>query len=251
MNQLLDSTTQQGVWLEISRGKSKFRSRPVHEGRFLIGAGSTCHLQLGGHDIPMLHSVIESNNDELTIDAVVAHPPLIVNGQHRRAACLFDGDIVEIGAFEFRICRPVESIAADTAAAGVDTEFDLGSDQVHEDLSAAELVARIEELEEMERDLEQSREDGAAALLQAVRTASRSSVSVAEGDARYEEIVKTLSLLSEQVVSQAQLFAEREQAWQQALLSMQDTQQRIIHQLANLAQATELERQSVGTRASA
>jgi hypothetical protein len=247
MTQLLEPAIAQKIWLEISRGKSKFRSRPVHQGRFLIGAGSTCHLQLGGDQIPMLHSVIEANDEGIAIEAVVSQPPLYINGQHRRSASLFDGDVIEIGAFEFRIHAEAESIHETDEAAGLETETD---HDFHEDvtaLSAAELVARISEFEDMTRDLNAERERGATSLLAAIRRASEEAG--IEQDPRYDAVLRTLSMLTDQVASQAQQFAEREQAWQQALFSMQDTQQRIITQLAQLA--SRQEPQAVATRASA
>ncbi len=251
MNQLLEPTTTQDVRLEISRGKSKFRSRPVHQGRFLIGAGSTCHLQLGGDQIPMLHSVIESGDEGLAIDAIVAHPPLIINGQHRRAASLFDGDVIEIGPFEFTVRSEAAAPSIDAGFANAETEIAFEASEEISHMSASELADRIAELEEMERELEQDRERGATSLLQAIGNATQSAVPVREEDSRYDEIVTTLSMLTDQVVSQAQLFAEREQAWQQALLSVQDTQQRIISQLSHLSQASDKGHQAIGTRASA
>jgi hypothetical protein len=251
MNQLLEPTISQKIWLEISRGKSKFRSRPVHQGRFLIGAGSTCHLQLGGDQIPMLHSVIETSDEGLTIEAIVSQPALFINGQHRRSASLFEGDVVEIGPFEFRVHAQAESMHQVDDAAGIETEVDHDFEDDISGLSAGQLVARISELEGMAEEFDEERERGATSLLAAIRKAGSEANETQLPDTRYDEVVRTLSMLSDQVVSQAQQFAEREQAWQQALFSMQDTQQRIITQLAQLTQAALHETPAVSTRASA
>ncbi len=251
MTQLLEPAIAQKIWLEISRGKSKFRSRPVHQGRFLIGAGSTCHLQLGGDQIPMLHSVIETSEEGLAIEAIVSQPPLFINGQHRRSASLFEGDVVEIGPFEFRVHAQAETMHQVDEAAGIETEVDHDFEDNISELSAGELVARIGELEDMADEIDVERERGATALLAAIRHAGGETIESREQYARYDEVVRTLSMLADQVVSQAQQFAEREQAWQQALFSMQDTQQRIITQLAQLTQAAQYEQQAVSTRASA
>ncbi|WP_437224607.1 FHA domain-containing protein [Planctomicrobium sp. SH661] len=89
-----------GFQLIIERGVSRFPQRPIGSGRFLIGAGSNCQLQLGG-EIPLLHSIILPEKDQLWIDAVAPHPPLVVNGQVMRDGPLHRGDIVEIGEFVF------------------------------------------------------------------------------------------------------------------------------------------------------
>lgn len=252
MTQLLAPPLSHKNWLEISRGKSKFRSRPVHEGRFLIGAGSTCHLQLGGDQVPMLHSVIESNDDGLSIEAIVAQPPLMINGRQRRSAHLSAGDVIEIGAFEFVVHSEANAGADEPGAASVETEIDPGLSETEDlsQLSASELVDRISELEDFAADLHDEREQGALNLLRAIRQAGNGDAH-GEHDTRYDGVVKTLSMLADQVVAQAAQFAEREQAWQQALFSVQDTQQRIILQLAQLAQAVQQPPQAVGTRASA
>lgn len=252
MSQLLEPALARKNWLQISRGKSHYRSRPIHGGRFLIGAGSTCHLQLGGDQIPMLHSVIESNADGLSIEAIVAHPPLMINGRQRRSALLSEGDIIEIGVFEFVIHAEAHAEEHDQSEASIDTEIDLGLPESEDlsALSASELVDRISELEELAGEMHEERERGATSLMRAIRQAGAGET-IREQDARYDDVVRTLSMLADQVVSQANQFAEREQAWQQALFSVQDTQQRIILQLAQLAQAVQHPPQVVGTRASA
>jgi hypothetical protein len=96
------ASSSSGFLLSIERGRTRFPQRPILADRFLIGAGSNCHLQLGG-DIPFLHSIIIPEGDHLWIDAVVAEPPLLVNGQAVREAELRRGDVLEIGSFVFSI----------------------------------------------------------------------------------------------------------------------------------------------------
>jgi hypothetical protein len=99
--------SQAGMWLEIRKGRTGFPLRPISGDRFLIGAGSHCHLQLGGDSMPMLHSLLVIDGKRAYLEAVVPTPALQVNGQARRAVELVDEDHVTIGEFEFVFHRLV------------------------------------------------------------------------------------------------------------------------------------------------
>lgn len=161
-----------GMWLEIRRGKTNFPLRPISGDRFLIGAGSHCHLQLGGESVPMLHSLLVIEGRVAHLEAVVAEPPLWVNGEARRSVELHDEDAVAIGDFEFVFHRLVAAEPVSHAArmeplddAEVSGMADLST------LSAAELVGLIEQEALQIQEFNRNREQGAASLLDAVRQA--------------------------------------------------------------------------------
>ena len=145
--------------LTIERGQTRFRQRPVEGDRFLIGAGSNCHLQLGG-DIPILHSIIVPDGDHLWIDAVVPSPALIINGQSVRESELRSGDVIEIHGFVFAVSVERPAVQA--------SQIDpVASPEPAMPQTAVELVEAIEqELVEITR-VETGRRKGAEALLQA------------------------------------------------------------------------------------
>jgi hypothetical protein len=154
--------------LEITRGRTRFRSRPVSGPRFLIGAGVTCDLRLGGAGVPVLHSLITFTNGEVHLEAIAPAPVLIVNGRGVRETELNDGDVIGIGDVEFRARlavghTPTAIQASDTTEAVVDAEVEQLSD-----LSAAELVDRIEAEEQQVEEFENRRLMGAKALTQNV-----------------------------------------------------------------------------------
>lgn len=120
-----------GFFLRIESGATRHPVRPIVSGRFLIGAGSNCQLQLGGN-IPMLHSIILPQGDHLWIDAVSATPPLIVNGHPMRDGQINQGDVIEIGEFVF-------SVDYKTPLAVPEPETAAGPER-----SAAELLAHLE-----------------------------------------------------------------------------------------------------------
>ena len=158
--------------LEISRGRTQFRRRPVWDKRYLIGGGKRCHLRLGGDAMPTLHSILLVEEQDIWLDAVADTPPLFVNGEIERSVRLADGDAIRIGTFEFtirrnpstvspkphfsrdadNICSPDEVAAADPA-----------------NLSATDLVALLEQDIELVEEFEASRRLGASALLSAIR----------------------------------------------------------------------------------
>lgn len=162
-------STTDNLWLEVRRGRTRARRRPVRSRRFLIGAGSNCQLQLGGEEIPILHSILLVDDEGAHIDAVVSSPELLVNGIPQRAADLHDGDVFSIGRFEFAVNVP-DQFAASQAA--VD-ELPLDDAADVETMSAAELVARIEREQAAVERFENSRSEGAAALLQSIARRAR------------------------------------------------------------------------------
>lgn len=169
-NDTVSSASDNNLWLEVRRGRTRVPRRAVRTRRFLIGAGSNCQLQLGGDDVPILHSILLVDEDGAQIDTVVPMPELFVNGVPHRAAQLRDGDVLTIGKFELavHIQQPVDAGAAEEpghhrAMTAVNSNADVSH------LSAAAIVARLEkELREIS-GLQSGRETGAAALLQAAR----------------------------------------------------------------------------------
>lgn len=91
-----------GDWLIVRRGRTRFPRRPLESGRFLIGSGTNCHLQLGG-GLPILHCLLLRAEEGWAIEAVAPEPPLLVNGIRCRHHTLRAGDAIQIADFEFVI----------------------------------------------------------------------------------------------------------------------------------------------------
>lgn len=160
--------------LKIARGRTGFPERPVQPGRFLIGAAAACDLRLGGVGIPALHSLIHNEAGGAWIDAIAPQPPLMVNGQPQHRYELHDGDLVAIGDFEFTVSqRPTEPNDDTNSPSDIDFEdaFEDGlgeGDDALCELTAEELVDRLQEEFELVDEFEERRELGAQALLQAI-----------------------------------------------------------------------------------
>lgn len=162
-------SSNDNLWLEVRRGLTRSRRRPVRSQRFLIGAGSNCQLQLGGEEIPILHSILLVNEEGAHIDALVNAPELLVNGVPQRAADLQHGDVFSIGRFEFAVNVPDGTIVSQTAVEELPLT-DLGN---LEEMSAAELVERIEQEQACVDRFENARAEGARALLQSIARRAR------------------------------------------------------------------------------
>jgi hypothetical protein len=230
------------VWLEIQRGRTLYPRRPVLTERFLIGAGSNCHLQLGGDGMPFLHSLLTVEGGGVFIEAFVPWPELCVNGETLRTAHLADGDEITIGPFQFTVhlrasaeVEPDQSLYAaippEAAREGSEPE-DVSA------LSTAELVGRIEALECEVEAHERAERRGAAALLDAARHAAV----VAPPDARPDEgetaaLLRDFSDLSQDLEHRLTLLREREQEQMSRAEALLTAQARLAEQLQLAAQS--------------
>jgi hypothetical protein len=197
------------LWVEVRRGRTRAPRRAVKSERFLIGAGSNCQLQLGGDDIPILHSILLVNEEGAHIDAVVPWPQLIVNGTPQRTADLHDGDQFTIGKFEFAVHE--QRPAAAGQALAMTPAVDLPDVPESEDLASLSVAAIVERIERDQRQVQQfetARESGALALLQAAKQAARDR----EGDSPVsaDELLRELQDLSRELDRRARLLAQRE-----------------------------------------
>lgn len=150
----------------IERGQTRFPERPIDEERFLIGAGSNCHLQLSG-GMPILHSVVIASPEGLWIDSVVKTPQLLVNRQAVRESKLLSGDILEIGDFIFVVEE--RSVVTDpTIVDGIENEqVDL------RELSAEDLVDLLNEEMTTIEEYETAQAAGVVALRDAAADLQR------------------------------------------------------------------------------
>lgn len=154
-------------WLEVRRGRTRAPRREIRGRRFLIGAGSNCQLQLGGGDVPILHSILLVEEDGAHIDAVAPSPQLLVNGRPQRSVDLHDGDVFSIGKFEFQVHVP-QPHASLQAVPRQELPVPRSAAEL-EQLSATELVALIQAEERQIDEFETSRVLGAQALAEAAR----------------------------------------------------------------------------------
>ena len=247
------STSAAPIWIEILRGRTQYPRRPLEAERFLIGAGSSCHLQLGGEGMPFLHSLIVRTADGVLVEAFVPWPELRVNGDAVKSAALQQGDVVSIGGVEFAVHleSSLEIDHADPLLAPVPLDL---ADAEAEDiatLSASELVARIEAEEQEVEAFESRRQVGAAAILAAIRQHApipREVAAPLETDAE-SVLLADLSSLSQELEERLAALRQQEDVQRTRAESLLSAQDKLAEQLRLAAQS--LAREQTRTRASA
>ncbi len=157
------------VVLEVGRGRTEQRRRPVQSSRFLIGSSPRCDLCLGGGTIPPLHSLISTDGGAIWLEAIADAPELLVNGRAEKCVRLQDQDRLRIEPFELIVHLTGNAAAAleteKTSAPPLPEQQTESSDV--SDLSALELVERIEAATELVNDFEQRSRLGMESLLAA------------------------------------------------------------------------------------
>ncbi|MGQ0634879.1 MAG: hypothetical protein ACT4QC_09735 [Planctomycetaceae bacterium] len=266
-----DSNSQTtSLVLEVTRGSTRFRRRPVTGPRFLIGAGVTCDLRIGGEGMPALHSLITIDVAGAQLEAIAATPALVVNGRRSREARLRDGDIVRIGDVELIahiVCGQPASQAPTTGApAAVDAQV-----RAPAEMSAGELVELIEREEREVERFEKQRAVAAKALLQTAITrgagpmidraaaaqashipaphflSKRPQVLAAHGRtipaateapfiSQLAEVGRELSELSREIQTATARAGQREAGYAQAADALLETQQHLAGQLKEVVE---------------
>ena len=225
--------SQPGMWLEIRRGKTNFPLRPISGDRFLIGSGSHCHLQLGGEHVPMLHSLLVIHGKTASLEAVVSDPPLLVNGETCRQVELSDEDTVKIGEFEFVFHRLLSN-EPESQAAVIESSIPTEPDQLAQ-LSAAELVALIEDEATAISEYQARRELSAAALLDAAHRHGEGAHPAIVPMATFRLTEPTLLKIDSQAAPNSDTTS-RESEFLAKARQLQDAQQQLALQLAELTQ---------------
>ncbi|MBD3674003.1 MAG: hypothetical protein HUJ26_10810 [Planctomycetaceae bacterium] len=231
-------------------------------GRLSIGSGNKCWLQLGGPDIPEIHSWMEVGQKEIALYVFEEEPSIQVNGSKVQFALLKGGETLQIGPFEFQLHTQIQDDSDKTwlkphlspqqlENLKQELEAQAPVDEV-EKMSAEELVDALErEMHTLEQHDARER-TGMNRLLEAVRetqeelgikrTASvdekpilpipeLNNVAVSDDFiARIEEVTRSLR-------DRTAMLESEETGYARAAESLLRTQQRLIEQMDQLISA--------------
>jgi len=254
--------------LEVTRGRTRFRRRPVNHPRFLIGAGSTCDLRLGGEGIPALHSIITVNGRDIHLEAISAEPALLVNGRRIQQTALSNGDLIVIGDVELLARLEAGHTPAGAQSAAPASPQQAENDRPLSELTAAELVELIEQEERQIDDAERRQHIGRLALVEAVLARARRQAQAAPAEVGIrapvpaphflskrpqilaaqtrpaplgerdpalqqdlEELAGQLASLSSEIQGSSARAAERESQYASAADLLMETQQKLVSHL--------------------
>lgn len=226
------------LFFQITRGRTKHPTRPIIRNRFLIGSGEWCDLRLGG-SMPVLHSVLRVDGTSVWLEAVVDAPPLHVNGRAIGSCELTDGDEISIGAFSLKLCD-ARNVQHEALMKPIDIEELLGLDRDDEEdvteLSAAELLQRIERDEQLVEEFQKRRDLGSAALLERLEHELDSESAQAEPEEQSVQVLRELqaamSELNDLAIELKQRSGEMTgEEFSQATTSLLDFQQDVSGRL--------------------
>lgn len=251
-----ESASDVGLCLEISRGQTEHPLRPMtrlHD-KFLIGGDDDCDLQLGGRDIPALHSLLQFENGDFWIESIAPDPQLFVNRNPVTSCLLRHGDQIEIGGFELIVRLGWQhQIAGQTAIAPVSSmprlslNGEFGRSKVAE-LSAEELVDALNHEVEMIERFDRRLKLGAGALIDAVQQhrdradqqrVQVDSTSEPTQKAATQELGRVVEKLNQTFLhfdNRSQNVERRETACLEAAALLLEVQERMVGQLAEIEQ---------------
>jgi len=222
----------------------------VQSPRFLIGSSPRCDLRLGAAEIPPLHALIFVDGPDIWLEAMASHPPLRVNGRTETSVRIVDGDQIGIGPIELVAHVPLRAAASAPVAETLDLALEEEADEPAEsELSAKELVERIEAATELVNEFEERQRLGIEALQAAAqrRESHPASIEAAGGallpiaGAVGQPAVRPLVDLESLVVQLSSVVAElekrsgaesrREAGYLDAVSTLFETQDRLSRQL--------------------
>jgi hypothetical protein len=126
-------------------------------------------MRLGGQEMPPLHSLIFVDGEDIWLEAMAATPELRVNGRTQTSVRLVDGDRIEIGTIELVAHIPAQ---AEKSIQPQESQAELHEERLEpaaSELSAKELVERIEAATELVNEFEERQRLGIEALQAAIQ----------------------------------------------------------------------------------
>ncbi len=135
------------VELEIVRGRARNRIREITAPAYLIGAAADCDLVIGDQRFPEAHSYLLLSPESVAVRWLGVGPKISRNGLLLNRALLEDGDVLEMGPYQFRVSiqyrEPVPQLSQ--------LEFqDIDDDYGPEDFDAG-----VSEIRDLLRDIRQ------------------------------------------------------------------------------------------------
>ena len=144
--------------LEVRDGETADRLRPLVSDRVLIGSGSTCQLQIVADDVAMVHATLTrtpaADRSVWSLEAIAAHPAVLVNGTPVRKCELNHGDLIGLAGVNLElVCADV---AADIAANGASNMVPAAESTADEPLPAADpsMMTAAELVDALDREMQ-------------------------------------------------------------------------------------------------
>lgn len=151
--------------LEVRDGETADRMRPLVSDRVLIGSGSTCQLQIVADEVAMVHAtltrVTASTGSGWMLEAIAAHPAVLVNGTPIRQCELSHGDLIGLAGVNLElVCAnmaasvPMAESIADEPPLATDPSMMTAAELVDALDREMQLVSELEEESPLELELQ-------------------------------------------------------------------------------------------------
>jgi pSer/pThr/pTyr-binding forkhead associated (FHA) protein len=92
--------------LRVLRGFYEGLEVPIDRDRLVIGRGGDADLAIAEPTISRRHAAIEREGDGFTLEDLGSTNGTRVNGRRETRARLRDGDEIELGRLQLRLCAP-------------------------------------------------------------------------------------------------------------------------------------------------
>ncbi|GAB5441543.1 MAG: hypothetical protein Fues2KO_18920 [Fuerstiella sp.] len=155
-------------YLRIASATGRQPIEPVAVGTIRIGSGTDCQLRLGDDQLPLVHTVLTVEAEQVLLQCVHADQPAYVNGTARLECQLNDGDLLEIGRHRLLY----RSLVAEDRITLDEHSFAVTPEDVHA------LVDGLERQLEIVDDLTSTPDDAVLQLLQAAQQHASDATSV-------------------------------------------------------------------------
>jgi pSer/pThr/pTyr-binding forkhead associated (FHA) protein len=106
MNGAGQQSGDRGAMLRVLRGFYEGLEVPIDRDRLVIGRGGDADLAIAEPTMSRLHAAIEREGDGLTLQDLGSTNGTRVNGRRESRARLCDGDEIELGRLQMRLCAP-------------------------------------------------------------------------------------------------------------------------------------------------
>ena len=149
--------------LIVLTGQTQNPNQPLTRSATVFGQARGCHIRLNSEEVSQVHCMITRTATGLVLTDRASRIGTLVNGEPVSEVVLRDDDLLQIGAFRFRVSAPPEGPAAEAAGESATGLPDPGVEAVRNELEAArrQIAGVEEELGKARGDAERWREAGA------------------------------------------------------------------------------------------
>jgi hypothetical protein len=149
----MEPTQASGAELVVHNGRLSGARRPLTGPVTVLGQGPGCEIRLSADNIHSAHCLLLLGPDGLSVRDLGSDAGTFINGERVAVAQLRDGDVLAVGAFQFRIALPPGALPGLPSLPGPQAETEAQRDALR--VQVAAVAAQQAALSEDEEALQQ------------------------------------------------------------------------------------------------